>query len=100
MKKAIAVLFAMLMVMPFAFADIAVKYDANEKIKGHNVVVGVWEGNEVAVCTNKDKSKGFVVGSVSSKEKFDEAIAKAQSLLDFMLGAGGYEHFGCARVRV
>ena len=83
--------------LPFAFAE-AVKYDADAKIKGHKVVVGVWEGDEVVVCTTPDKSKGYVVGSVSNKDLFDYAIERAIALLESMAGAGGFRHFGCARV--
>ena len=106
--KAIAVLLAVLMALPLAFASVdvgdrvTVYDDENAPIADHFGYFDVANTNinEVAVCTTKDKDKGYVVASLKSRDLIGRAIQTAKDLFVSMQGAGGFEHFGCARVRV
>ena len=104
--KAIAVLVVVLMVMPAVMAvevgdRVTVYKDSESPIVNHEGYFDVASTNinEVAVCTGKDKSKGYVVASVKSKDLIGNAIAVAKSLYSIM-STSQFDHFGCVRVRV
>lgn len=107
MKKIIIVL-TMLMLISFVFADVrtgsrvAVYNDKDVPFEDHDGYFDVanTNSNEVTVCTTKDKSHGYVVASVKSRELIEDAITRAQQLFVEMKGAGGYDHFGCARAKI
>lgn len=79
MKKAISIVLAVLMAMPFAFA----RERDETAITGHFVYSSVGSGlhNSVAVCTNRDNSKGYVVANLQSQSLLGRAIEKAKQLL-------------------
>lgn len=107
MKKIIIVL-TMLMLMSFVFADVrtgsrvTVYNDKDAPFEDHDGYFDVanTNSNEVTVCTTKDKSHGYVVASVKSRELIEDAITRAQEIYINMKGAGGYDHFGCVRAKI
>ena len=104
--KAIAVLVVVLMVMPAVMAvevgdRVTVYKDSDAPMLNHNGYFDVASTNinEVALCTEKDKSKGYIVASLKSSDLIGNAISKARALFE-ALSTSGFDHFGCVRVRV
>lgn len=108
-KTIIALLLGILMVLPFAFATANV-FDtgrvlySNEDSTPYQLVLinySPFAWGEVVVCTDSNKNPGNTVVIADLKTGSTANYRQiAADLFASMKPAGGYDHFGCSRVRV
>lgn len=97
MKKTIAIVLAMLMALPFAFAGYTQGvrvgvYDETDATPFKKIFTdNSPEYDRIVVCTPKDKNPKNTYAIMPNKSYLQQAI----DLFNSMKGAGGYDHFGC-----
>ena len=106
MKKIIAMLMAVIMVLPFAFADVSIGqratiYDEADAIVGDRGYVDISDSNsppDVFVCATKEgRIKQYGINIKSSSQLGDAAKAVlGLAQMDF----SGFDHYGCLRMEV
>src|SRR3990167_965143 len=105
-KKIIAMLMAVIIALPFAFADVSIGqratiYDEADAIVGDRGYVDVSESNSppyVFVCATKEgKIKQYGINIKSSSQLGDAANAvRLLAQMDF----SGFDRYGCLRMEV
>ena len=105
MKKTIAVLLSMLMVLPFAFASVKVGervsvYDEGDAVVGESGYVDISSYNvpDVFVCATKDGKVGEYGMNLNSAVQLGRAIELIRQLVTKSFA--GFDQYGCLRTRV